>query len=46
MFALAGLFIGASIILGIGFGGFKVLRRKLGKTEEPDAMITLDIGRN
>jgi hypothetical protein len=46
MFALAGLFIGASIILGIGFGGFKVLRRKLGKAEEPDAMITLGIGRN
>jgi hypothetical protein len=46
MFALAGLFIGASIILGIGFGGFKVLRRKLGKTEEPDAMITLGIGRS
>ncbi len=46
MFALAGFFIAASIILGIGFGGFKVLRRKLGKAEEPNAMITLGIGKN
>jgi hypothetical protein len=43
MFALAGLLILGSIIAGIGFGGFKVIRRKLGGKAEPDAMITLGL---
>lgn len=46
MFALAGLLILASIIVGIGFGGFRVLRKKLGGKAEPDEMITLHLGGN
>ncbi len=43
MFALAGLIIVISIIAGIGFGGFRVLRRKFGKNTDPEAMITLHL---
>jgi hypothetical protein len=43
MFALAGLIVLGSIVMGIGFGGFRLIRRKLGKKEEPDAMITLHL---
>jgi hypothetical protein len=46
MFALAGILILGSIIVGIGFGGFRVLRKKLGGKAEPDEMITLHLGGN
>jgi hypothetical protein len=44
LFALSGLLVGLSVIVGIGFGGFKVLLRKMGKIEDPGAMTVLRIG--
>jgi hypothetical protein len=42
IFALAGIFIGMSIIAGVGFGGFRALRRKLGRAEpEPFTLMHL-----
>ena len=46
MFTLAGILILGSIVVGIGFGGFRVLRKKLGGRAEPDEMITLHLGGN
>ncbi len=43
MIALAGILICICVIGGIGFGGFRMLRRKLWKSADPDAMITLSI---
>lgn len=43
MFTLAGLLILGSIVVGIGFGGFRVLRKKLGGNAAPDDMITLHL---
>jgi hypothetical protein len=43
MFALAGLLILGSIIVGIGFGGFRVLRKKLSGSDEPEEMIRLHL---
>lgn len=44
IFTLAGFLIAGSIVLGIGFGGFRVLRKKLGGKDEPEEMITLRLG--
>jgi len=44
IFVLSGVLIGLSIILGIGFGGFRILRRKLGKHEHDDPFQLLRIG--
>ena len=44
IFVLSGALIGLSIILGIGFGGFRILRRKLGKHEHDDPFQLLRIG--
>jgi hypothetical protein len=41
IFALAGLLIGFSVIVGIGFGGFKVLAHRLGWREDPGTMTVL-----
>jgi hypothetical protein len=46
MFALAGILILGSIVVGIGFGGFRVLRKKIGGKAEPEEMITLHLGGN
>jgi hypothetical protein len=43
MFALAGLIILLCLGAGFGFAGFRILRRKLSKRADPDAMIVLDI---
>jgi len=44
IFVLSGVLIGLSIILGIGFGGFRILRRKLGKHDHDDPFQLLRIG--
>jgi hypothetical protein len=46
MFALAGMLILGSIVCGIGFGGFRVLRRKWSGKPEQEEMITLHLGGN
>ncbi len=44
IFTLSGILIALSIIVGIGFGGFRVLRRKLGKQVEEEPFLVLRIG--
>jgi hypothetical protein len=44
IFVLSGVLIALSIIVGIGFGGFRVLRRKLGKPGHDDPFQLLRIG--
>ena len=44
IFTLSGILIGLSIIVGIGFGGFRVLRRKLGRQVEEEPFLVLRIG--
>ena len=44
IFVLSGVLIGLSIVLGIGFGGFRILRRKLGKHAHEDPFQLLRIG--
>jgi hypothetical protein len=41
--ALAGILIAFSIVVGIGFGGFKVVLHKMGWREEPGTMTVLRI---
>ena len=43
-FVLAGLLGAFSIIVGIGFGGFRILRRKFGKPGHDDPFQLLRIG--
>jgi len=43
IFALAGIMVCLCVVAGIGFGGFRVLARKMGRKQEPDAMIVLDL---
>ena len=43
IFVLAGLVILMCFVAGLGFGGFRVLRRKLSKRDDPDAMTVLNI---
>ena len=41
---LTALVVGAtSTVAGIGFGGFRVLMRKLGQKQDPGAMIVLNL---
>jgi hypothetical protein len=44
IFVLSGVLIALSIIVGIGFGGFRLLRRKLGKPGHDDPFQLLRIG--
>lgn len=44
IFTFAGLLIGMCLVAGIAFGGIRILARKLGRDEDPNAMITLDLG--
>jgi hypothetical protein len=44
IFVLSGLLVALSIIVGIGFGGFRILRRKLGKPSDDDLIQLLRIG--
>ena len=43
VFAFAGLLIGLCLVAGVGFGGIRIVARKLGRTEDPNAMITLGL---
>jgi hypothetical protein len=45
IFILAGIVILLCIIAGLGYAGFRLLRRKVSKRGDPDAMITLSIDR-
>jgi hypothetical protein len=44
IFALSGVLIALSIIVGVGFGGFRILRRKMGKHADDDGLLLLRIG--
>jgi len=44
IFTLSGILIALSIVVGIGFGGFRVLRRKLGRTVDEEPFLVLRIG--
>ena len=44
MFALTGVLIALSVVVGIGFGGFRVLRRRMGWWHEDEPFVRLDIG--
>lgn len=41
IFVLSGVLIGLSIIVGVGFGGFRVLLRKMGKTGDEGPFLQL-----
>jgi hypothetical protein len=43
IFTLSGILIALSIIVGVGFGGFRVLLRKLGKTSDEGTFLLLRI---
>jgi len=43
IFSLAGLLIGLSVIVGISFGGLKVLLHRMGWREDPGTMTVLDL---
>jgi len=44
IFVLTGVLVALSIVIGIGFGGFRILRRKLGKPGHDDPFQLLRIG--
>ena len=44
VFVLTGVLVALSIVVGIGFGGFRILRRKLGKRGHDDPFQLLRIG--
>jgi Family of unknown function (DUF6599) len=44
IFTLSGILIALSIIVGIGFGGFRVLHRKMRKNADEDGFLLLRIG--
>ena len=44
IFVLTGVLVALSIVVGIGFGGFRILRRKLGKPGHDDPFQLLRIG--
>jgi hypothetical protein len=46
IFTLSGVLMGLSIIVGVGFGGFRVLRRRFGKSGDDDGFVLLRIGDN
>lgn len=43
MFIFAGFLIGLCLIGGVGFGGFRILARKMGKPDRDDGMIVLHL---
>ena len=44
IFTLSGVLMALSIIVGVGFGGFRVLRRRFGKGGDDDGFVLLRIG--
>ena len=44
IFIFAGVMVGICIVAGIGFGGVRIVARKLGWKEESNSMITLHLG--
>ncbi len=44
IFVFAGILAGMCLVAGVAFGGLRILARKMGRTEDPNAMITLDLG--
>jgi len=46
IFTLSGILMALSIIVGVGFGGFRVLLRKLGKAEDESPYTLLRIRDN
>jgi hypothetical protein len=45
VFVFSGLLIVLCLVAGLGYGGFRVLMRKMNRGEDPDAMITLHLGK-
>ena len=45
MFALAGVIILLCLVAGFGYAGVRVLRQRVLKRQDPDAMIVLDLNR-
>ena len=43
IFIFTGILVGLCVVAGIGFGGLRILARKLGRQEDPNAMITLHL---
>ena len=43
IFILAGIVILLCIVAGLGYAGFRILRQKVSRREDPDAMIVLNI---
>lgn len=43
IFVLTGIILALCVVAGIGFGGIRILTRKLGRQEDPNAMITLHL---
>jgi len=43
MVALAGILMCLCVIAGVGFGGFRVISKKIWKREDPDVMIALNL---
>jgi len=43
MFILAGIVILLCVVAGLAYAGLRIMRRKLSKRDDPDAMITLSI---
>ena len=42
---LSGVLMFLCVIAGVGFGGFRVIKKKFRKGEDPEAMITLHLDR-
>lgn len=45
VFIFSGLLIALCAAAGVAYGGFRVLMRKMNRGEDPDAMITLHLGK-
>jgi len=45
MFALAGIIILLCLVAGFGYAGVRILRQRVLKRQDPDAMIVLDINK-
>jgi hypothetical protein len=44
IFMFTGILLLGALVAGIGFGGLRILARKMGNGEDPNAMITLHLG--
>jgi Family of unknown function (DUF6599) len=44
IFVFCGILLGLCVVAGIGFGGIRILTRRLSRGEDPNAMITLHLG--